>query len=188
MSQSLFNLSFQVEILSEYLVKERGLEPGPQVLEQVAKMTREMSRECGGGRTLLTGNLDPGKRKANIQKRQWIRGMPAYDAAIAPEPEPMYSDKSKAMMSMMGYKEGESLGLSTQGPVEPIDPQTQLNRRGLGFTPKGVFVAPPTPSRIPDTDGGPNVPETGPDVPEATSPVETAPTGSQDSQAPKEIG
>ena len=166
-----------MEILSEYLVKERGLEPGLQVLEQVAKMTREISRECGGGRTLLTGNLDPGKRKANIQKRQWIRGMPAYDAAVAPEPEPEYSVKSKAMMSMMGYKEGEGLGRSTQGPVEPINPQTQLNRRGLGFTPKCVFVAPPVSSQQAETGGGPEIPEEASGVSDKDPEVSEKPSG-----------
>lgn len=44
-----------------------------------------------------------------------------------------YSDASRRMMQMMGYKKDTGLGKSGQGRVEPIEASMQKGRRGLGL-------------------------------------------------------
>lgn len=49
-----------------------------------------------------------------------------------------YSEKSKRMMSNMGFKPGKGLGKYEHGRVEPIEASTQKGRRGLGLKPSIV--------------------------------------------------
>ncbi|XP_059052007.1 cap-specific mRNA (nucleoside-2'-O-)-methyltransferase 1 [Achroia grisella] len=49
-----------------------------------------------------------------------------------------YSDKSKRMMSNMGFKPGRGLGKREDGRVEPVEASTQKGRRGLGLKPSVV--------------------------------------------------
>ena len=44
-----------------------------------------------------------------------------------------YSAKAKNIMAKMGYKEGEGLGRQEQGRIEPISPNGNQDRQGLGF-------------------------------------------------------
>ncbi|CAG9786792.1 unnamed protein product [Diatraea saccharalis] len=46
-----------------------------------------------------------------------------------------YSEKSKRIMSNMGYKPGKGLGKFEHGRVEPVEASTQKGRRGLGSKP-----------------------------------------------------
>lgn len=61
-----------------------------------------------------------------------------YDDAYNAE----YSDKSKRMMSNMGFKPGKGLGKFEHGRVEPIEASTQKGRRGLGMMPSAVGEVP----------------------------------------------
>ncbi|CAK1551141.1 unnamed protein product [Leptosia nina] len=53
-----------------------------------------------------------------------------------------YSEKSKRMMSNMGYKPGKGLGKLEHGRVEPVEASTQKGRRGLGLKPSLVGQIP----------------------------------------------
>ncbi|KAJ2949161.1 hypothetical protein O0L34_g6102 [Tuta absoluta] len=53
-----------------------------------------------------------------------------------------YSDKSKRMMSNMGFKPGKGLGKYEHGRVEPVEASTQKGRRGLGLKPSTVGDVP----------------------------------------------
>ncbi|CAG4971708.1 unnamed protein product [Colias eurytheme] len=53
-----------------------------------------------------------------------------------------YSEKSKRMMSNMGYKPGRGLGKFEHGRVEPVEASTQKGRRGLGLKPSLVGDVP----------------------------------------------
>lgn len=53
-----------------------------------------------------------------------------------------YSEKSKRMMSSMGYKPGKGLGKYEHGRVEPVEASTQKGRRGLGLKPSVVGNVP----------------------------------------------
>ena len=44
-----------------------------------------------------------------------------------------YSAKAKNIMAKMGYKEGKGLGHQEQGRIEPISPNGNQDRQGLGF-------------------------------------------------------
>ena len=44
-----------------------------------------------------------------------------------------YSTKAKNIMAKMGYKEGKGLGHQEQGRIEPISPNGNQDRQGLGF-------------------------------------------------------
>ena len=41
--------------------------------------------------------------------------------------------KQKNIMAKMGYKEGKGLGHQEQGRIEPISPNGNQDRQGLGF-------------------------------------------------------
>lgn len=49
-----------------------------------------------------------------------------------------YSDYSKKLMGMMGYKTGEGLGKFGQGRAEIVESSKQRGRRGLGFEIEGL--------------------------------------------------
>lgn len=53
-----------------------------------------------------------------------------------------YSEKSKRMMSKMGFKPGKGLGKFEHGRVEPVEASTQKGRRGLGLRPSTVGEIP----------------------------------------------
>ncbi|CAG5045967.1 unnamed protein product [Parnassius apollo] len=53
-----------------------------------------------------------------------------------------YSEKSKRMMSNMGFKPGKGLGKFEHGRVEPVEASTQKGKRGLGFQASTVGEAP----------------------------------------------
>lgn len=53
-----------------------------------------------------------------------------------------YSDKSKRMMSNMGFKPGKGLGKFEHGRTEPIEASAQKGRRGLGAMPSVVGSIP----------------------------------------------
>ncbi|XP_068633087.1 cap-specific mRNA (nucleoside-2'-O-)-methyltransferase 1 [Battus philenor] len=53
-----------------------------------------------------------------------------------------YSEKSKRMMSNMGFKPGRGLGKFEHGRVEPVEASTQKGKRGLGFQASIVGEAP----------------------------------------------
>lgn len=53
-----------------------------------------------------------------------------------------YSEKSKRMMSSMGYKPGKGLGKFEHGRIEPVEASTQKGRRGLGLKPSIVGDVP----------------------------------------------
>lgn len=53
-----------------------------------------------------------------------------------------YSEKSKRMMSNMGFKPGRGLGKYEHGRVEPVEASTQKGRRGLGLRPSEVGQVP----------------------------------------------
>ncbi|XP_014367427.2 cap-specific mRNA (nucleoside-2'-O-)-methyltransferase 1 [Papilio machaon] len=53
-----------------------------------------------------------------------------------------YSEKSKRMMSNMGFKPGKGLGKFEHGRVEPVEASTQKGKRGLGFQASVVGEAP----------------------------------------------
>jgi hypothetical protein len=53
-----------------------------------------------------------------------------------------YSEKSKRIMSNMGYKPGKGLGKHGHGRVEPVEASTQKGRRGLGSKPSVVGEIP----------------------------------------------
>lgn len=61
-----------------------------------------------------------------------------YDDAYNAE----YSEKSKRMMSNMGFKPGKGLGKFEHGRVEPVEASTQKGRRGLGMKPSIVGEVP----------------------------------------------
>lgn len=53
-----------------------------------------------------------------------------------------YSEKSKRMMSNMGFKPGKGLGKFEHGRTEPIEASAQKGRRGLGAMPSVVGSIP----------------------------------------------
>ncbi|XP_063825629.1 cap-specific mRNA (nucleoside-2'-O-)-methyltransferase 1 [Ostrinia nubilalis] len=53
-----------------------------------------------------------------------------------------YSEKSKRMMSSMGYKPGKGLGKFEHGRIEPVEASTQKGRRGLGLKPSVLGEVP----------------------------------------------
>lgn len=53
-----------------------------------------------------------------------------------------YSEKSKRIMSSMGFKPGRGLGKREDGRVEPVEASTQKGRRGLGLKPSIVGNVP----------------------------------------------
>ncbi|XP_013196993.1 cap-specific mRNA (nucleoside-2'-O-)-methyltransferase 1 [Amyelois transitella] len=53
-----------------------------------------------------------------------------------------FSEKSKRMMSMMGFKVGKGLGKFEHGRVDPVEASTQKGRRGLGLKPSVVGQVP----------------------------------------------
>lgn len=53
-----------------------------------------------------------------------------------------YSEKSKRMMSNMGYKPGKGLGKFEHGRTEPVEASAQKGRRGLGLKPSIVGSVP----------------------------------------------
>lgn len=137
-----FDCKAEVEVIKEFLCKKRGMFEGPDLVREVVAMSRKLTRECGSGRTLLTGNVDPGQRKTVIKKRQWIEGQPAYDHARAKETNAkkpgVYSDVAKKLMEGMGYEQGTGLGRRGAGIVQPVAASSQVGRRGLGLAPRRV--------------------------------------------------
>lgn len=55
--------------------------------------------------------------------------------------QPMYSDKSRRMMEMMGFKGESGLGKLGQGRLEPVEASTQKGRRGLGLRLDGLDMS-----------------------------------------------
>ncbi|XP_049873208.1 cap-specific mRNA (nucleoside-2'-O-)-methyltransferase 1 isoform X2 [Pectinophora gossypiella] len=53
-----------------------------------------------------------------------------------------YSEKSKRIMSNMGFKLGKGLGKYEHGRIEPVEASTQKGRRGLGLKPSTVGEVP----------------------------------------------
>lgn len=53
-----------------------------------------------------------------------------------------YSEKSKRMMSNMGFKPGKGLGKFEHGRLEPVATSKQKGKRGLGFQASVVGSAP----------------------------------------------
>lgn len=53
-----------------------------------------------------------------------------------------FSEKSKRMMSNMGYKPGKGLGKFEHGRTAPVEASTQKGRRGLGLQPSVVGEVP----------------------------------------------
>lgn len=53
-----------------------------------------------------------------------------------------YSEKSKRMMSNMGFKPGKGLGKFEHGRLEPVAASKQKGKRGLGFQASVVGEAP----------------------------------------------
>ncbi|XP_013165128.1 PREDICTED: cap-specific mRNA (nucleoside-2'-O-)-methyltransferase 1-like [Papilio xuthus] len=70
-----------------------------------------------------------------------------------------YSEKSKRMMSNMGFKPGKGLGKFEHGRVEPIEASTQKGKRGLGFQASVVGEAPKDFQWSPDTARSPSAVE-----------------------------
>lgn len=70
-----------------------------------------------------------------------------------------YSEKSKRMMSNMGFKPGKGLGKFEHGRVEPIEASTQKGKRGLGFQASAVGEAPKDFKWSPDTAPPPTAAE-----------------------------
>lgn len=53
----------------------------------------------------------------------------------------MYSDKSRRMMEMMGFKGESGLGKLGQGRLEPVEASTHKGRRGLGLRLDGLDMS-----------------------------------------------
>ncbi|RVE50848.1 hypothetical protein evm_004415 [Chilo suppressalis] len=64
-----------------------------------------------------------------------------------------YSEKSKRIMSNMGYKPGKGLGKFEHGRVDPVEASTQKGRRGLGSKPSVLGAIPKDLKWSPDEAG-----------------------------------
>jgi hypothetical protein len=56
-----------------------------------------------------------------------------------------YSTKAKNIMAKMGYKEGKGLRHQEQGRIEPISPNKNQDRQGLGFSLVAIGATRPIP-------------------------------------------
>lgn len=70
-----------------------------------------------------------------------------------------YSEKSKRMMSNMGFKPGKGLGKFEHGRIEPVEASTQRGRRGLGLKPSIVGELPRDFQWTPDDEVKPEAKE-----------------------------
>jgi len=140
-----YDCTAEVSILTRYLKDWCGMTNQEEINKEVSKMSYDISRACKGStlRTLATGNLDPGKRKQVIAKRQWINNMPAYthakiqlkhkEEAETKTMEERYSKAAVQMMKSQGYVEGKGLGAKNAGIAHPVQAEGNFGQRGIGY-------------------------------------------------------
>jgi hypothetical protein len=117
--------------------------------KKIARLSFEISRAISKDRTLANSNPDPEQRRNVIQKRQFIDGMPAYEAEskrrkLANDTVEdrvnagAYNRQAVQMMRNMGWHENAGLGADETGELHPPTEAHGAHasgtlRRGLGF-------------------------------------------------------
>eukprot|EP01096_Ripella_sp_DP13-Kostka_P014643 TRINITY_DN6688_c1_g1_i1.p1 TRINITY_DN6688_c1_g1~~TRINITY_DN6688_c1_g1_i1.p1 ORF type:complete len:644 (+),score=167.18 TRINITY_DN6688_c1_g1_i1:118-2049(+) len=135
-----YDCAAEVHVLKRFLsqVGLPGRDPIPEKAPEndveVAKLMNLFTSRIARDRTLASGNLDPGDRRQNITRRQFVEGAPAYAPHL--RPGAVYSSKSIAMMEkMLGSKLNSEtrLGANSSGISSPIQHDKRKGGRGLGF-------------------------------------------------------
>ncbi|XP_065184249.1 cap-specific mRNA (nucleoside-2'-O-)-methyltransferase 1-like isoform X1 [Sycon ciliatum] len=112
--------------------------------------------------------LTPAPGPSSLKRQHDETGTETDESHESPVKKPKvvpsgYSSAAQRMMARMGHQDGEGLGSTIKGIVEPILPEMRMGKRGLGFTLPGFEH---TDEDFQEEDAGKDVPATIKEKPE----------------------